>query len=477
LQKGFATGISFTEKNWYRGGNAPGHGAKKPQNECRAPAEPVRIGKGERMSSTIAASADETTRIGGTTRYGWQVVLFSGAGWLFDGYVINVWPLAIPFVMTDLQLTVENIGTITTIYVTAYMLGTLLGGTFADYLGRRSVLSFSVLFYMFVDALTAVAQGFWSLSLFRFLTGTGTGMELPVGSTFITEAVDNKWRARLIGIMNMGYPVGYALAIGAFATIGAAWGWRGVFVASIIPGIVVFVVRLKVSESPRFQEARERLARGEVRRDPVANVTVFRKPYARDALPAVLYWIGNAFAFWAFYTFIPLYLIKVRGLSTSVELIWLATYQVWAMVFTYLGGWLSDLRGRRPVAMVSALLTLASVWAVTLVPDGAPLYLAGALLFGFNNATWVVSFAHSTELFPTHIRGSGIGTTMACGRVVSILAPMFFGVVAARYGIATAFRYGALAWLLTVLGYLLSRETSGVALEHIEEQTAAQPAE
>src|SRR6516225_9324978 len=142
--------------------------------------------------------------------------------------------------------------------------------------------------------------------------------------------------------MNMGYPVGYALAIGTFATIGAAWGWRGVFVASIIPGIVVFVVRLKVSESPRFQEARERLARGEVRRDRVSNITVFRKPYARDAVPAVLYWIGNAFAFWAFYTFIPLYLVQVRHISTPVELTWLATYNVWAVVITYLVSWLSD---------------------------------------------------------------------------------------------------------------------------------------
>jgi MFS family permease len=100
-------------------------------------------------------------------------------------------------------------------------------------------------------------------------------------------------------------------------------------------------------------------------------------------------------------------------------------------------------------------------------------------LFGFNGATWTISFAHSTELYPTHIRGSGIGTTMACGRVVSIMAPLFFGVVAARWGIAVAFRLGALAWILTIIGYLLSRETSGIALERIEEQavlTAAQSA-
>ena len=37
-----------------------------------------------------------------------------------------------------------------------------------------------------------------------------------------------------------------------------------------------------------------------------------------------------------------------------------------------------------------------------------------------------------------------------------------------RWGIAAAFRLGALAWILTIIGYLLSRETSGIALEQIE---------
>ena len=100
-------------------------------------------------------------------------------------------------------------------------------------------------------------------------------------------------------------------------------------------------------------------------------------------------------------------------------------------------------------------------------------------MFDFKGATWTISFAHSTALYPTHIRGSEIGTTMACGRVVSILAPLFFGVVAARWGIAVAFRLGALAWILTIVGNLLSRETGGIALERIEEQvvlTAVQSA-
>ena len=48
------------------------------------------------MSSVTAQPADmEERKYFGTSKYGWRVVLFSGAGWFFDGCVINVWPLAI----------------------------------------------------------------------------------------------------------------------------------------------------------------------------------------------------------------------------------------------------------------------------------------------------------------------------------------------------------------------------------------------
>jgi dipeptide/tripeptide permease len=63
---------------------------------------------------------------------------------------------------------------------------------------------------------------------------------------------------------------------------------------------------------------------------------------------------------------------------------------------------------------------------------------------------------------------------MTCGRIASIFAPMLFGVLSADYGIAVAFRVGALAWIMTVIGYLLSRETSGVELERLD-QAAALP--
>ena len=68
---------------------------------------------------------------------------------------------------------------------------------------------------------------------------------------------------------------------------------------------------------------------------------------------------------------------------------------------------------------------------------------------------------------------------MTCGRITSIFAPLLFGVLSAKYGIAVAFRVGALAWVFTIIGYLLSRETSGVELERLDREATlatAQPA-
>jgi putative MFS transporter len=397
----------------------------------------------------------------------WTVVLFSGSGWFFDGYVINAWPLAIPLVMKEFGLGVEEIGWITSIYLVAYMLGTLGGGTLADYLGRKTMLSVSVLLYMFIDALTAVAQGFVSLSLFRFLTGTGTGIELPVGSTFISEAVRKDERSWMISLMNLGYPLGYLLAIGTFGLVSPHWGWRGMFVASIFPGIIVYLIRRRVLESGRFQRTLQQVKDGALTRDRVTIRTLFRPQYRRDALMAATYWVGNAFTFWSFLAFIPLYLVKVRHLDTSTELLYLGAWQGFYAVVPMIAGWLAEIWGRRPAAIFFALLAGCGVWIMVAVPSGMPLFIIGGITYGSIAAPWIISFTHSAECFPTHIRGTAIGSTMAIGRLVSILAPIVFGGFAARYGLDYALRAGTFAWIFTIIGFLMSRETKGLELEQI----------
>jgi MFS family permease len=397
----------------------------------------------------------------------WPVVLFSASGWFFDGYVINVWPLTIPLVMTSFGLSIKDIGWITSAYLVAYMLGTLGGGTLSDYVGRKTMLSVSVLCYMVIDAMTAFAQGFTSLAIFRFFTGTGTGMELPIGATFISETVKEDERTWMISIMNLGYPLGYLMAIVMFSLIEPYWGWRGMFAASIIPGIMVYLVRRKVVESQRFEKTLAKVKDGEIHRDRITLRTLLSGSYRRTAIVAAVYWIGNAFTFWSFLAFVPLYLLKVRHLDSTTELEYLGLWQAFYAAVPLFAGWLSDRWGRRPTAIAFAILAGIGVRATTLVPAGPLLFLVGGLTYGAVAAPWIISFTHSAESFPTQIRGTAIGSTMAVGRMVAIVAPIIFGGFAEKYGIDFALRAGTFAWALTIIGFLLSKETKGLRLEEI----------
>lgn len=399
----------------------------------------------------------------------WSVVLFSGSGWFFDGYVINAWPLAIPLVMRTLHLNIQQIGLITSVYLVAYMLGTLGGGTMADYWGRKTMLSVSVLVYMVIDALTATAQGFASLAVFRFLTGTGTGMELPIGATFISEAVEKNERSWMMGVMNLGYPLGYLLAIIMFRLITPYWGWRGLFVASIIPGLIVYFIRRNVMESRRFEVVLKKIREGSALRDRITLRSLFRGEYRGAAAAASIYWMGNAFTFWSFLAFVPLYLVRVRHLSVGEELFYLGSWQLFYAAVPLLAGRLGDSWGRRPTAILFAVMAGVGVWVTTLVPSGPLLFLVGGLTYGAVAAPWIISFTHSAESFPTQIRGTAVGSTMAIGRTVGIVAPTLFGGFAARYGIDFAIHMGSFAWILTIVGFLLSKETRGMALEEISQ--------
>ncbi len=177
-------------------------------------------------------------------------------------------------------------------------------------------------------------------------------------------------------------------------------------------------------ESERFESMLDKLKDGKIARDRITLRTLFNGAYRKDALIAAIYWVGNAFTFWSFLAFVPLYLVKVRHLDSSTELTYLGFWQIFYALVPLLAGWLGDHWGRRPTAITFAVLAAIGVWATTMVPSGPLLFLVGGLTYGAVAAPWIISFAHAAESFPTHIRGTAIGSTMAVGRLVAIVAPI-----------------------------------------------------
>jgi MFS family permease len=132
------------------------------------------------MAATVARAASWTTSI---DKAGWRALAASWLGWMFDGYETYAIVLVMGQAVGQL-LPPERLPTLS-VYMGVLLAATLLGwsmggvaaGVLTDYIGRERMLMISILWYAVFAGLTALSPNYWSLLVFRFLTGLGLGAE------------------------------------------------------------------------------------------------------------------------------------------------------------------------------------------------------------------------------------------------------------------------------------------------------------
>ncbi|EIM96559.1 major facilitator transporter [Paraburkholderia hospita] len=392
------------------------------------------------------------------------VLMVAGLGWLFDAIIINIFSLLLPQIVAEFHGTLLMGGFITSMFLVGYTLGTLGGGILADYLGRKRTLSFSIIIYSSAMAISAFAPTIGTFKFLRFLTGVGGGMELPTSAVYVAEVWPRHLRSRAMGLMHSFYPAGYLLAAGLAATVGTHFGWRSAFFACLVPGLLIFAARMRLEESPRFQQITEALRQRTVTRRKVTVLELFSSTFRKDLLVHGLIWIGAAWGYWAFAIFAPYYLLKVMHYTVQQTYVYMAIYNVVGIVASWMFGVLSDRVGRRPVGIASALLAIGSLLA--LANSNAPLLilLFGSLEFAGIYGAWVLGETYTSESFPTKIRGTAFSISLTIGRFASILAPIVVGFFASRTSLVFAYEVSVFPWILPIVGYLLGRETRGCDL-------------
>jgi len=437
------------------------------------------------------AIADETTKTGIAAS------VLSGLGWLFDSYVINIYALVLPLIAVSFNASPVRLGFIASLFLIGYTVGTIGFGLLSDHLGRKRSLSVSIGGYAVLAALTGLSPNIATMGVLRFLTGVGGGGELPVGATFTSEMWPARRRGLGIGLMYAGYPLGYLLALAAaFAASAASWRW--VFVLSLIPGALILLIRSAIKESPRFLAVQQQIearaaaagdagqagrpgpagrARPAGRRDFLnLRAILGHRRQRRHLLIGVLIYIPLAYCYYALSVFLPSYMHTKLSLSYDQTLGFLAILTTAYFVLAIVIAWLSDIVGRRPIAIAAAVV--AGIGGVAMFSTrSVPLFMIiGILAYpAWVGLTWTIGIAYVNEIFPTAIRGSGFGLSVGAGRIVSVAAPTIGGALAGSIGLGGGFKIAAGLWLLLVIGFLLGPETKGRKLEQIEAEGTGAP--
>jgi MFS family permease len=200
-----------------------------------------------------------------------QIAGFWGAwaGWTLDGMDSFIYALVLAPALTELlpksgyAATPGNLGLAGSILFALFLVGwgcSFIWGPLADRFGRTKVLAGTIFMFAIFTGLAATAQSVWTLALFRFLAGVGIGGEWALAGTYVAESWPEDRRKMGAGYLQTGYYAGFFVAAALNYTIGAAFGWRAMFLCGAVPVVVAILVLTRVKEPEKWQRADARSA-------------------------------------------------------------------------------------------------------------------------------------------------------------------------------------------------------------------------
>ncbi len=389
-------------------------------------------------------------------------------GWVLDATDYMIFPLVIGTIITLWHVSRGTAGLSVTITLLMSAIGGWMAGFLSDRIGRVRTLQITVAWFATFTLLCAFAQNFTELMVSRGLLGLGFGGEWAAGAVLIGESVRAEYRGRAVGTVQSGWAVGWGIAVAlqavCYSLLPADIAWRWMFALGALPAVAIFTLRRYVDEPAIATAARAR------QQAPAALWDIFAPHLLKTTVLAALLCTGAQGGYYAVTTWLPTFLRTERHLSVVGSTGYLGLLISGSFVGYVGGAWLADRFGRRFLFILFAILASVLVVTYTRLPMtnqemlflGFPLGLcASAYLAGLG------SFLG--ELYPTRLRGAGLGFAYNFGRGLGALFPALVGYLSTKMPLSEAICiFAVTAYALLLIGALLLPETRGKVLRDDE---------
>lgn len=357
---------------------------------------------------------------------------------VIEGLDIQAAGIAAAGIREDFGLDKSQLGVFFSAGILGLLPGALVGGRVADRIGRKKVLICSTAVFALFTLFTAWVNSFHSLLAVRFLAGAGLGAAMPILITLASEAVTPQNRGRAVGLMYCGMPVGAAI-LSLIATTDFGANWKNVFyLGGLLPIIVIPLMMWLLPESKEYLKTKE-LAENATAAEAAPQGSFKDLFNTENRTRTFCIWVSY------FFTLMVVYIMLSWLPSLFTELGFTrkdgATAQFYFMVSATIGtiilGMLTDRWKKAYVIVLMYGGILAGLFALNGAGSLTQMYMASALVGAFVIGCQGVLYAFGGIVYPTEVRGTGVGVGSAVGRIGAMLGPAIAGqLLAAGFGAA-----------------------------------------
>lgn len=302
-------------------------------------------------------------------------------------------------------------------------LGGMMIGRFADLRGRKQAMLLTIGLMaggsMVIAVLPTYNQVGWLapilLLVARIAQGMSLGGEVSNASAYLGEIAppDRRGRYSSFFYISTGSAILIASLLGAglASTLSddqlASWGWRVPFVIGGLLGLVGLWLRRDMAETEQYEENK---AKAQALKNPLMMTL---REHPRAVAQLVGFTLLSTLCYYTFFSALTPFAVEQNDLDAGMVFWALSIATALFVVLQYPFGWTADRFGRRPQMLIwSGLIAALVVPMSTLVtPDAGFGSMLLVFCFGLGLYAMFSSIAPAimSELFPTELRGLGIG--------------------------------------------------------------------
>ena len=402
------------------------------------------------------------------------------------------------FITQYFSLTDTTLGITVSMALWGTVVGSIIIGKPGDLWGRRAMLSLTGAAYFISAVGSALATGWYTLLMFRFLGGIAIGAASVMAPMYIAEIAPGRLRGRLVAVSQFNIVVGILVAFFSnYLLVGVgADNWRWMFGVMAIPAAAFFILLFIVPESPRWLV---KMNRADKARTVLENVgaenveseldDITRSLKAEHGTTKLLQkrysfviWCAVLLAFFAQMSGINVIMyyapmiFEKAGASTGAAMLQAIAVGVTNLIFTILAMFFIDKIGRRPLLMIGAVgmfISLAGAalhyYDPNLLGDVAMVGCIVGFVAFFAFSQGAVIWVFLSEIFPNRIRSKGQALGSFVDWIVNAVIGLAFPLALTNFGGGDVFMFFAVLMIPFFFFVLkVMPETKGKSLEELE---------